>query len=151
MRSIITPKQVVELAFVPEGLVTQTKITLLDIAIAESRYLLPIIGETLYEAILAGRYTTLRDEYILPMVAAWTRYVAEPLLAERMGVAYDDYSEADIDARDMAIVRLRRNAQVLSRRLSDYLNAHCDEHLEYNPVDNPLNHCMIYGGLVQIF
>ena len=112
MRSIITPKQVVELAFVPEGLVTQTKITLLDIAIAESRYLLPIIGETLYEAILAGRYTTLRDEYILPMVAAWTRYVAEPLFAERMGVAYDDYSEADIDARDMAIVRLRRNAQV---------------------------------------
>ena len=80
MNSIITPQQVIDLVFIPETLVTRSKITATDIAIAESRYLLPIIGEALYDAISAGRYTELRDEYVAPMVAAWTRYIAEPLL-----------------------------------------------------------------------
>lgn len=152
MNSIITPQQVIDLVFIPETLVTRSKITATDIAIAESRYLLPIIGEALYDAISAGRYTELRDEYVAPMVAAWTRYIAEPLLAERLGIAQNkDYSEADNDVRKDAVRRLRRNAQLLSRRMSDYLNAHSDNFAEYNPADNPLNHCTIDGGIVQIF
>ena len=152
MKTLVTPQQVINLAFVPEGVMTDTKITIADIAIAESRYLLPIIGEALYNTLISNRYTVLRDEYIAPMVAAWTRYVAEPLMAERLGIGYDnDYSEADNDARNAILVRLRRNASTLSRRLSNYLNAHSNEFPEYNPTNNHLNYCTIDGGIVQIF
>lgn len=152
MRTIVTPQEVVSLAFVDEGLVTMSKISLTDIAVAESRYLLPLVGEELYEKLLNGEYTSLRDDYVKPMVALWARYVAEPLLEERLGGGYGDkYTEADVEAREVVVVRLRRTASALSRRLSDYLNAHCEEFVEYNPADNPLNHCVIDGGIVQIF
>jgi hypothetical protein len=152
MKSVVTPEQVIELAFVPDGMVTRSKITLMDIALAESRYLLPLIGEALYDALLAGRYEMLCEEYVVPMVAAWTRYVAEPLMVERIGRGYDDnYTQADNDAREEVILSLRRNAAGFSQRLTDYLNEHCDEFVEYNPADNPLNHCILYGGIVQIF
>lgn len=152
MKTIITTQQVVELAYVPEGVMTAAKITIADIVVAESKYLIPIIGESLYDALMAGSYTSLCEDYVAPMVAAWTRYVAEPLLAGRLGVGYDnDFSEADNDARDAILMRLRHTAAIFSRRLSDYLNAHSDQFPEYNPIDNPLNHCMIDGGIVQIF
>lgn len=152
MRTIVTPQEVVSLAFVDEGLVTVSKISLTDIAVAESRYLLPLVGEALYDKLLNGEYTSLRDDYVKPMVALWARYVAEPLLEERLGGGYGDrYTEADVEAREVVVVRLRRTASALSRRLSDYLNSHSDEFSEYNPVDNPLNHCVIDGGIVQIF
>ena len=78
--------------------------------------------------------------------------MAETLIAERIGSGhYDDNSHADNDAQEFVLVHLRHNAACFSRRLTDYLNAHCDEFEEYNPVDNPLNHCMLYGGIVQIF
>ena len=150
MRTIVTPQEVVSLAFVDEGLVTMSKISLTDIAVAESRYLLPLVGEALYDKLLNGEYTSLRDDYVKPMVALWARYVAEPLLEERLGGG-DKYTEADVEAREVVVVRLRRTASALSRRLSDYLNAHCEEFVEYNPADNPLNHCVIDGGIVQIF
>ena len=152
MKTVVTPEQVIDLAFAPDGMVTMSKITLSDIVLAESRYLLPLIGESLYNALLEGGYQTLNEEYVAPMVAAWTRYIAEPLIAERIGSGhYDDNSHADNDAQELVLVHLRHNAACFSRRLTDYLNAHCDEFEEYNPVDNPLNHCMLYGGIVQIF
>jgi hypothetical protein len=152
MSTLVTPQQVIDLAFVPEGVMTATKITAMDITIAESRYLIPILGQELYDTLLANRYTELRDNYVTPMVAAWTRYIAEPLMAERLGAGYDnDYNQADNDARYAILVRLRHNASALSRRLSDYLNSHSAEFAEYDPANNPLNHCTIDGGIVQIF
>lgn len=152
MKTIVTPEQVVNLAYAPDGVVTVSKVSLPDIVLAEGRYLLPIIGEALYDALVAGRYQSLRDDYVAPMVAAWTRYVAEPLMEERLSGGYDDdYTEADVEAREAVVVRLRRTAAAFSRRLSDYLNAHSQEFVEYNPADNPLNHCIIDGGIVQIF
>jgi ABC-type oligopeptide transport system ATPase subunit len=45
---------------------------------------------------------------------------------------------------------LRRKASTLLRRLSDHLNASGGDYAEYNPKNNPLNHCSIYGDIIQI-
>ena len=146
MKTILTPSQIYPLIFSEEEGYNPSAVKESDIAIVESRYLLPIVGERLYNALLDGDYAELCSEYVAPMLGAWTRYVVEPLLAERCGFGHGTKA---VDAELLA--RLKMIAMSHSRRLSDYLNAHVEEFLEYNPIDNPLNHCSIDGNIVQIY
>ena len=152
MNLIITPQEVIYLAFSREELVHRDVVTELDIAEAESRYIRPILGEALAEAIAAGGYMELRSEYVAPALAAWCRYVVEPLLAARCReMHHDDRSSAENEHLRGVVRSLKRKASTLSRRLSDHLNAHGDDYAEYNPKANPLNHCSIYGDIVQVY
>ena len=146
MNTILTPSQIYSLIFSAEEGYNSSAVRESDIAIAESRYLLPIVGERLYNALLEGEYGELCSDYIAPMLGAWTRYIVEPLLAERCGFGHGA-TVADAEL----LARLKLMAMSHSRRLSDYLNAHAEEFAEYNPIDNPLNHCSIDGNIVQIY
>lgn len=146
MKTILTPSQIYTLLFSAEENYNPSAVRESDIAIAESRYLLPIVGDSLYNALLNSDYAELRDDYVAPMLGAWTRYIVEPLLAERCGFGHGSKS---VDAELMS--RLKLMATTQSRRLSDYLNAHTEEYPEYNPINNPLNHCSIDGNIVQIY
>ena len=148
MTTIITPTDVYDLAFSIEENYNVSVVKESDIAIAESRYLLPVVGEDLYSKLINGGYYDLRVNYVVPMLSAWTRYIVEPIMVERCGY---ESSAAYNEVRKVIYRRLRGIARSLSRQLSNYLNAHCDEFPEYNPADNPLNHCSIDGDVVQIF
>lgn len=140
------------MAFSREELVHRDVITELDIAEAESRYIRPILGEALAEAIASGSYEELRANYVAPALAAWCRYVVEPLLVSRCReLHYDDVSSAENEHLRGVVRSLRRKASTLSRRLSDHLNTHGDEYAEYNPKANSLNHCSIYGDIIQVY
>lgn len=145
MKTIIKPVDLLSYIFTAEENYNSSAVTDTDIAIAESRYLLPIVGEVLYDKLLNGDYAELRSEYIAPMLGAWTRYIIEPCLKERCGLGH---GSTPVD-REL-LLHLRTMASTLSHRLSRYLDAHCDEYPEYNPCDNPLNHCSIDGNIVQI-
>jgi hypothetical protein len=152
MNLMITPQEVVDLAFSREELVHRDVVTLLDIAEAESRYIRPILGQELAEAIALGGYEELRKEYVLPALAAWCRYILEPLLTSRCRELHHDEASSAENEHLRGILRsLRRKASTLSRRLSDYLNTHGDDYVEYNPKTNPLNHCSIYGDIIQVY
>ncbi len=146
MNTILTPSQIYSLIFSAEESYNPSAVRESDIAIAESRYLLPIVGDSLYNALLEGDYSELCSDYVAPMLGAWTRYIVEPLLAERCGFGHGA-TVADAEL----LARLKLMAMSHSRRLSDYLNAHAEEFAEYNPIDNPLNHCSIDGNIVQIY
>ena len=146
MKTILTPKQLYTYIFSEEESYTPSVVKEEDIAIVESRYLLPIVGEELYNRLLGAGYAELRLDYVVPMLCAWTRYLIEPLLRERCGL---DHTTSTTDAELLA--HLKMVATSYSRRLSDYLNSNVDEFKEYNPIDNPLNHCSIDGNIVQIY
>ena len=146
MKTILTPTDVYNLAFSAEENYNSSAVRQTDIAIAESRYLIPVVGETIYTKLLNGGYYDLRVDYVAPMLSAWIRYMVEPLLAERCGL---DHGTMAVD--DRLLSRLKMMAMEQSRRLSAYLDSHSDEYPEYNPVDNPLNHCSIDGNIVQIY
>lgn len=153
MNLLITPSEVVSLAFSGEELVRKEVITEFDILEAEECYVRPILGATLYEALIAKRYPTLLSDYVLPALAAWCRYVVHPHLDSRCYVCHESQSRSSsMNEHDRRLwLRLRRKASTLSRRLSEHLNGHCDDYPEYNPLNNPLNRCSIYGDIVQIF
>lgn len=152
MRSLVTPEEVVSVAFAADHVITASNITILDILATESRFLCPILGRALYDKLRAGGYPELLSEYVVPQVAAWTRYVVEPVLSERCD--YDrsrDYSDADYKMNRQLLMQLRSTAQAMSRRLTDYLNANAATIPEYDADANPLNRCMMYGDVVQVY
>lgn len=152
MDMLITPAEVVAMAFSREELVNKDIVTTLDILEAEECHIKPILGEALYEALLAQRYASLLNDYVVPALVAWCRYVIQPHIDSRCHVCHVSQSrtaaENDHD-REMRPL-LRRKALILSRRLSRHLNDHCDDYPEYNPLNNPLNRCSIYGDIIQV-
>ena len=152
MNTLFNPAEVHKVAFSGEELIRADIITQSDIVEAETRYVRPILGEALYEALASSRYGSLRSDYVLPAVAAWCRYVVEPLrdvrCAECCGT---DRTAADNEHLRTVVRALRRKASALSRSLSEHLNSHCEEYVEYNPKNNPLNHCSIYGDIIQVY
>ena len=150
MKTLITAERAYALAFSTEEPYIASAITEFDIAEAESRYLIPIVGEELYNAM--AKYSTLKSEYVEPMVAAWVRYIVEPHLAMRCCTCYAEgrVTEAVNDHTERVMRALREKAVALTRRLSDHLNSHSADYAEYNPKTNPLNRCFIYGNIVQI-
>lgn len=149
MKTIITATQVVKLAFGGDELVHSALITECDIAEAEERYIRPIVGSQLYDALVQGKYPDLMTDYVAPALAAWCRYVVEPLIARRCSLC-DSKVATDDEYRATVLDHLASRASTLSRRLSRHLNAHSSEYEEYNPKSNPLNRCTIYGNIIQI-
>ncbi|MBQ8204485.1 MAG: hypothetical protein IJZ78_01555 [Alistipes sp.] len=152
MKSLVSPEVVVSVAFAADYEVTSSNITTLDVLATESRFLLPLLGAALYDKLLGGGYPELLSDYVVPQVAAWTRYAVEPLLAERFDFDRSkDYSEADYSMNRQLLMQLRSTAQAMSRRLTDYLNANAESIPEYDADANPLNHCIMYGDVVQVY
>ena len=151
MKTLVTAERAYALVFSPEEPYGASAITETDIAEAESRYLMPVVGEELYNAL--DTYTTLKTEYVEPMVAAWVRYIVEPHLATRCCTCYAEgrVTEAVNDHTERVLRALREKAVALTRRLSDHLNSHSADYVEYNPKTNPLNRCFIYGNIVQVY
>lgn len=157
METIITPQQVIDLAFSPNELLTPSIITEADITEAEHCYIRPILGEELWRMLVDGDYKELTIEYAGPAIAAWTRYVVQPLLEQRCSACLTDDKRSIYDSttagnnRQRGVMRtLRRKASILSQRLTDYLNRNTDMYPEYVPANNPLNRCSINGDIIQI-
>ncbi len=131
MDTIITAAEVVEAAYSNATYIPEEMITSADITTAERRYLLPVVGQELYEALLDERYEDLRDDYVAIVVALYTREVANLASAPRSHEG------------------LQRSREML-RRLSDHLDDNEDSYPEYDSSANILKRCMLDGGFVQV-
>ena len=150
MQNLITPERVVELAFGGDERAHSELITECDIAEAEERYVRPVLGDKLYEALRDGEHEELVEEYVAPAISAWCRYVVEPHLAYRCREC-GDVSVAHNARLESTMHHLARRAQTLTRRLSRHLNTHPSDYEEYTPKLNPLNRCFIYGNIIQVY
>ena len=69
MNTLISISQLLQFAFGSGEYLPPDALSEADITAAEQRYLLPVIGQALYEKLLAGEYATLRDDYLARL--AW--------------------------------------------------------------------------------
>ena len=156
MKTLVTPLQVLKLAFAEGAYLPTDTVIEADIAPAEHRYLLPVIGPALYEKLLAGEYADLRADYLAAPAALFTRLSLQPRLDVRTGQCgtsapkSDAGQPADEKARRALLRTLRAEARAMLRRAALHLRAHPDEFPEYNPAHDILNRCTTDGGIVQI-
>ena len=156
MKTLITPLQVLRLAFgdgeqLPPETVAET-----DIAGAEQRHIVPVVGRALYEKLLAGSYPDFRNEYLAATAALFTRISIQPRLDVRTGQCGTSAPKSawGQPAGETALRALRQGlrtqARTLLRRAAEHLRAHRDEFPEYDPENDILNRCTTDGGFVQI-
>ena len=156
MNTLVTPLQVLKLAFGEGEYLPPEIIAEADIAGAEQRHIVPVVGRALYEKLLAGSYPDFRTEYLASPAALFTRAVLQPRLDVRTGqcgtVAPKSaaYQPAGTQALRELQRSLRRQARTLLRRAAEHLHAHRDEFPEYDPENDILNRCTTDGGFVQI-
>ncbi|MEG2613231.1 MAG: hypothetical protein RR971_07060, partial [Alistipes sp.] len=79
MKTLITPAQVVALAFADGEFITEQSITQADIVAAEERYIVPVVGRKLYVQLLAGSRAEFVTDYLAAAVALFTRASLQPM------------------------------------------------------------------------
>ena len=155
MNTLVTPLQVLKLAFGEGEYLPPEIIAEADIAGAEQRHIVPVVGRALYEKLLAGSYPDFRTEYLASPAALFTRAVLQPRLDVRTGqcgtVAPKSaaYQPAGTQALCELQRSLRRQARTLLRRAAEHLETHAAEFPEYDPHKNILNRCTTDGNFVQ--
>ena len=156
MKNLITNEQVISLAFADGEYLSSEVILDSDIAAATSRYIIPIVGAELYEALLDGSYSTLLDDYVAPALAMAVRTMIQPALNVRTGQcglhiptsARSDSSTRSATHSLQKSLRLRR--QTLLKRLSDHLREHASDFAGYDAGCDAMQKVCTGGGFVQI-
>ncbi len=156
MKHLVTPGQVVELAFADGAYLGADALPGTAIAAVERRYLRPVVGERLYERLVEGAYADFAAEYLAPAVALRVRLAMQPRLELRTGqcgvvAAEPEGGAPPSEEQTRRLAReLRAEARALMRRAAEYLDAHAADFPEYDPRENILKRCRIDGGLVQV-
>ena len=157
IKSIITPAEVISLAFSDGGYIPPEAIAEIDIVAATERWVRPVVGEALLERVAEGDYAELRSDYIAPAVAFYTRYLVQPRLnvaTSGLGLtspAGSSHKVAERTSREELQRALKIRARTALKRLSAHLEQNADEYADYTSSENILNHCCCDGGFVQIF
>ena len=127
MNTLITPAQAVASAFTDGEYLAPEAIGESDIAAAEQRYIVPVIGRAFHEKLLdirTGQCGT---------------------VAPKSG----SYQPADAQSLRELQRSLRRQARTLLRRAAEHLEAHAAEFPGYDPDNNILKRCTTDGNLIQ--
>ncbi|MBO5875044.1 MAG: hypothetical protein J6Q20_00795 [Alistipes sp.] len=154
-QTLITPEQVASLAFNDGECFDATTISSLDIAVAEERHVVAVVGPEMYEAMRSGRYADFCEEYVAPVVALRTRLLMLPSMVARSGrfgvsvPASSSLKSPSENQTRMLERSLREKARTLQRRMSRYLNDNAQRFAEYDPSRNVLNRCSNDGNFVQ--
>lgn len=155
MKNLITNEQVISLAFGEGEYLSPDVILDSDIASATSRYIVPVVGAELCEAMVEGSYQELLDDFVAPALAMAVRTMIQPALNVRtsqLGLQISSSLRADSStktAMESLQKSLRGRRQSLLKRLSNYLKNHASEFSEYKPSCDILQKCSIDGGFVQ--
>lgn len=156
MKTLISPTQVLRLAFGETEYLPPQSIRTADIAAAEERYVVPVIGRALHQSLLGGQYPDFTEEYLSAPTALFTRVVVQPQLEIRTGRCGataprpPEGQPPDTAARRALMRSLRAQARTLLRRAAGHLAAHPAQFPDYEPENNTLNRCSTDGNLVQI-
>lgn len=157
MKTLITPRRAAEMAFGDGEQAPAGAITTNDLAAAETRYIVPVIGPALHEKLLAGSYPELLTDHLAPAAALFARVIAQPRIdlgTTPCGTTAprSDYYQPAAEVQTRRLLRtLRNQARTLLRRAADYLKAHAADYPEYDDRANILNRCRIDGNFVQNF
>ena len=80
MRTIIDSSQVVALAFGEAEHLSNQVASSADIAVATERYIAPILGQKLTDALIEGKYSDFVEEYVAPALAFAVRLIVQPAI-----------------------------------------------------------------------
>lgn len=155
MKCLITPQQVINLAFSSLDQITQDAIKETKIDAAQEVFLRPVLGE-MFDALVDGKHSEFLHEYIHPALAYYVRYAIIPDLSLKLNNAGAQLfnSMHSVSASNQNRMEMRQQARDDANALLDkairYITANKDKFPEYKPQENVRNRITSNGGLILI-
>lgn len=154
MENLISPEEVALQAFAPLDRVTPADVNPLTIAVAQERFIVPVLGAAMVEALAAGNYAELLDESVAPALALYTRVLMIPALALRIGSvgvsrSANQYLDAatENELRSLRRTALAQAATLLQKAVTTIESAP-ERYPEYDSRQNIWHCCRTDGGVV---
>ena len=154
MENLISPEEVALQAFAPLDRVTPADVNPLTIAVAQERFIVPVLGAAMVEALAAGNYTELLNQSVAPALALYTRVLMIPALALRIGSvgvsrSANQYLDAatENELRSLRRTALAQAATLLQKAVTAIESAP-DLYPEYDARQNIWHSCRTDGGVV---
>ena len=154
MQNLISSEMVAEQAFAPLDHVTPDDVNQMTIAVAQERFIVPVLGAAMVEAMIGGAYPELATEWVAPALALYTRVLMLPALALRVGAAgvsrsANQYLDA---ATENELRMLRRTAlaqaATLLQKAVAAIELAPERYPEYDSRQNIWYRCRTDGGVV---
>ena len=143
MKTFVSPSEVVALAFGSPNTLGESAIPPHSILAAQQSFLLPALGEELYEALMVeeldSRSGAFVEEYLKHPLALYVAARLLPTLAVRVGevgvvrLSGESFEVVDEATLRKVVARLRAEADTLFARATTYLANHLDLFPDYNP------------------
>jgi hypothetical protein len=153
MKHLITPAEVIDLAFSPHEPVSPWVVTDARIETAQLRFLAPALGG-LYPALSLEKYENFLRERVKPALAHFVRSLILPQLVVRTsseGILRNGPADS-VPADDAAIARLRKDARRTAKSLLadtlEYLREHAGEFPEFTPAERRCRPAEVRGGVI---
>ncbi len=127
---LITEARVISLTSAECGYTEIELVSATAIESAQRRFMLPVLGKALIEALIEGDYPILKEEYIEPAMAYYTRLEMTPATAP--------------NRKDIL-----RHARLLTRRMSDHIEDNQELYSEYESANNVLRKIRIHGATIE--
>ena len=152
MKLLITPAEVVALAFASDGRVRPSQIAETEIAAAQEKYFVPVFG-SLFESMLQGNYAQLADEWIKPALAEFVKSRAVMTMGAitASGVVthtLDTAESAPVVNRVLVARQAFDRAKTLRAKAVAVVEADAANYPEYDPRKNILNRTRCDGGII---
>jgi hypothetical protein len=122
---------------------------------AQQKFVRPVLGDALYEAVCGGAYPSLAEDFLRPPLALYVKLLMLPSLAVQAGgagvveVHSKNLARAGEGKLHAAVRRLRGDARALMRRAVRHIEASPADFPEYDPAQNIMNRCSTEGGIIM--
>lgn len=151
--TIVTPQQVVEMAFGGVNNMRPEEVSQHTILAAERTFVVPVVGAQLLEELHQGQHAELLDA-MQCATALYTKRLMLPSLAAKVGVAgvvrysSESYSPADSHTLKRLLWRTKADADALLDKVVEIIEAAPEEYPSYSPAKNVRNRVRLAGGVV---
>ncbi len=154
MNVMITPAEVVALAFGCGSELLCGEITEATIVAAERKYLVPVWGAKMVEKMKAGDYAALVEEWVRPALALYVKRLVLPSLAVKVGVAGvvsylgEGFERVDEATLARLLRRTKADADALIDKAVEVVEASPEEYPDYCATDNVRHRVNVASGVV---
>jgi hypothetical protein len=155
MQTLITEAQVAQLAFRAPDFISEDAVSKSTIIVAEYKYVRPVLGGAMCEALRRGDYPDLLTEFVQPALALYVKMLMIVSLAVQTGragvveVQSKNLAKASEKKMRAAVNRLRDEARALMRRTVEHVESAPEgKYPEYDSRENILNRYSTDGGIV---
>ncbi len=152
---LITPAEVVELAFGGDSNMAPEVVPQRVIRVAQTKLLRPVVGAELYQQIGVQPYAHWFEEWGKLPLALYVKWLMLPTIATRVGMSgvvtphCDNYRNAESHDLRRVMIATRSEADALMDRAIEELENHPDIYQHYSPEENVRNKVRIVGGVVM--